>query len=155
MRPAVLLRGARKVGPAGAGHSAAPDDLFAALNSGREDLIFEIAVVQPGRLGQPQHLARLGQIARQRLLAGHAQQCAAPLGQHAVDRAHRIQAGVVGVEHPDRVDRVRGHHRLQRLERRTEAELHSVGLLGQRLAVGGGGAVYTGDLDIADAEQRL
>src|ERR1700682_5430548 len=69
VRAAMLLGRAGEIGPASAGHGAAPDDLLAPLHGRREDLVLEIAVVEAGILRQAQLLARLGQGAGQRLLA--------------------------------------------------------------------------------------
>src|SRR6266446_128034 len=70
-RAAMLLGGAGEIGTATVRHGPAPDDLLAPLHGGSEDLVFQIAVVETGVLSQAQHLARLGQRAGERLLAGH------------------------------------------------------------------------------------
>ena len=56
----VLLRGARKIGPPGERHGAAPDDLLAALHGGREHLVLKVAGRDLGIIGEPYHLFRLG-----------------------------------------------------------------------------------------------
>ncbi len=100
-----------QIGPSGRGGSAAPDDLLAAQNGRRKNLIFQIAMVQFGGLGQPQHLACIGHRPRQRFLAGHGKHLAASGHHFVMDGAHGVHARVIGREDPDRVHIVCLHHR--------------------------------------------
>src|SRR6202034_3649151 len=72
VRAAVLLGGARQIGPAANRHRAPPDDVFAALHGAREYLIFQIAVQQRSIGREPQHLAGFNKRTPERLLASDA-----------------------------------------------------------------------------------
>ena len=72
VRAAMLLGGARQIGPTADRHGAAPHDVLAALHRAGEHLIFQIAVQELGIFGQAQHLAGFGERAPQRLFASDA-----------------------------------------------------------------------------------
>ena len=55
VRAGMLLRRAREIGPAGERHGAAPDDLLAALDGGREHLVLQVACGEPGVVREPDH----------------------------------------------------------------------------------------------------
>lgn len=105
----MLFRRARQIGPAGGRGGAAPDDVLAANDRRAEHLVFEIAVVEPGVLGEPEHLARLGNGAGERLFAGHRDDLAVAGFHLGVDGLHHLEAGVVGRQDPDCIDIVGIH----------------------------------------------
>ena len=154
VRAGMLLGRARQIGPPALRHGAPPDDVLAAHHGGREHLVLQIAVQQAGILGQRQHLARLGERARQRLLAGDGAQRRAGLHQ-PMDLAHDVEAGVVRRQHPERVDLARHRHRLEAVEDMGRAEPELARLLGDAGALLGRAAVDAANADIAHAEHRL
>ena len=68
----MLFSRTREIGPAGERHGAAPDDLLAALDRRRKHLVLQIASGELCVLRQRDHGAGLGEVARERLLAGDA-----------------------------------------------------------------------------------
>ena len=151
----MLLGGAGEIGPAADRHRAAPDDVLAALHRAGEHLVLQIAVIELGVFGEPQHLARFGERASERLFAGDADELR-PAGFHQpMDLAHGVEPGEIRHADPDRVDLAGNQHGFERSEGPAGPELERVGLGRQRLAIGGGGAVDAGDADMANGNERL
>ena len=143
-----------QIWPAALRHGAAPDDVLAANNCGRKHLVLEVAVQQARVFGQREHRARLGQRARQRLLAGHGTDRCAGFFQ-AMDFAHDVQARVVRRQQPYRVDLTRHQHSLQAVEHMGRTEPEPTRLLGDARTPLGRTAVYAADRDVAHADHRL
>ena len=76
MGSAMLFGGARKIRTAGERCRTCPDNMFSACNIRREHLIFEISVQHTGLFYHLDHAASLGDVARQRLFAGDADEFA-------------------------------------------------------------------------------
>jgi hypothetical protein len=82
----VLLGRPREVGAAGRGRAACPQQVFARLDLGREDLVLEIAVGQSDAPNEVEHLFRFGDVAGERFLARNALE--RPLA--GLDRVHEL-----------------------------------------------------------------
>jgi hypothetical protein len=104
VRPGVLLGGAREVGPAGEPRAALPQQLPPVLDVRAEELVLEVAVRESGAPHQREQVLGLGHGARERLLARHAPQRAAPALDRVDERLDVLDARVVGPADPDRVD---------------------------------------------------
>ena len=110
VRAAVLLCGAGKVRTPCRRSAARPEQRAASLHLRREHLVFQVAVHEPHTLHQPQHLLRLGHIAREGFLAGYALEGAASAVQCVDDFLDVLHARLVGPGDPDGVDgRVSDH----------------------------------------------
>src|SRR6185437_3174341 len=86
VRAAVLFGCAREIGTSGRRRAARPEKCASRLHLRRKDLILEIAVRDARTRDEIANLLRLGDVARQRLLAGDA----AELALAALDRVHDL-----------------------------------------------------------------
>src|SRR5690606_29103067 len=106
----VLFCGAGEVRPAGNGSATGPDELAAGLYLRREQLVLEVAVIELHALHQLRDALRLGDVARERLLARDAAQCALPCAYRLDDLLDILDACAVRTAQPDRVNaRVSDH----------------------------------------------
>jgi hypothetical protein len=96
-----------------------------------------------------QHLASLGEVARQGLLAGDAPKGGSAL-HRLTDGAHMVEAGIVGTQDPDGVHLFCSDEILYRTVGSARPKAHRVGSLSQCLTVGAGRAKDPAHLDIAD-----
>ena len=110
---------------------------------------------QPGILGEPQHLPRLGERAAERFFARDPDELR-PSGLHqAMDLAHGVEPDEIRHADPYGVDLAGDQHRLERRERPARAELERIGLCGHCLAIGGGRTVDARHGDMAHGQERL
>jgi hypothetical protein len=151
----MLLGRARQIRAAADRHGTPPDDVLAALHRRREQLVLEIAMEQTGILGEPQHLARFGQRAAERLLAANADQLGAARFHGAMDPVHDLEPGEVRRQDPYGIDLTRSQHRFERRIRLARTEFERVGRARERFAPRRRRAVDGGHRDMADRDQRL
>ncbi len=149
MRPAVLLRRARQIRSPRELCPAGPEQRPSRLHLRREELVLEIPRLEPRPPCQRRHLLRLGDIPRQRLLAGEPDQLTPPALDGVDDLLHVLDAGVIGSTEPDRVDTGIGHHRLDRLVRRRVAQVELARHPCRRCGVAGVGAPHAQHIAIA------
>ncbi len=111
---AVLLRGPGQIGAAGECGAARPDDGAALRHGGRERLVLEIAVGDPGLLRELEDPLRFRDVAAERFLACDAAELALAARDRVRDLLEVLDAREVRTAHPKRIDRGVGHHLSQR-----------------------------------------
>src|SRR5439155_14467284 len=107
---AVLLRRPGEVGAAGERRAAGPDDGAPLRHGGRERLVLEIAVSDPGLFRELEDSLRFGDIAGERLLAGDPAKLSLAARDRVRDLLEVLDAREVRAAQPERVDRGVGHH---------------------------------------------
>ena len=110
VRAAVLFRRAREVRSPGKCGASCPDELFSASDLGCEELILEIACVEPDAFCQTRHRFRFGDVSPERFFAGEPAQLAGAVSNCGNDFFYVGDARLIGAAQPDRVDaRIRDH----------------------------------------------
>ena len=155
MWAAVLLGRAREVGSPRRCRAARPEQGAPRLHVRREQLILQIARHEADARREIAHLARLGHVTRERLLAGEPAQRAAATLDRVHDRLDVLHARLVRSAEPERVDGWIRHHLL---DGRVGAAVADVELPRERrgaFGIGAVGAPHAAHVGVADAGKGL
>ena len=123
VRARMLLRGAREERPARRRSTARPQQLAARFHMRRKELVLEVARLQPDTLHEPRDLLCLGDVPRERLLAGDALERALAGLDRVDDLLDVLDARLIRAAEPERVDARVGDHRGDALVRLRLADL--------------------------------
>ncbi len=104
VRTAVFLRRAREVRPTSGGGSSRPGEIASRFDVRSEELVLEVSVLQASVLHQLRDVPGLGDVARQRLLAGNSLQLAFAALNRGDDFLDVFDARVIRPGEPDGVD---------------------------------------------------
>jgi len=125
VRSAVLFSGAGEIRPAGERSASRPDQLFAACDLRREELILEVPRIEPDTLCQTRDGPRFGDIPREWFLACESEQLTVSVPNRRYDLFDVGDARLVGAAEPDCVDARVCDHRADRSVRFCVAHLES------------------------------
>ena len=106
----MLFGSARQIGTTGERSTARPNEFSSTNDVGRKELVLQVASIEANAFDQIDDLLCLGDVSRQRLLAGEAAQRAGP-GPDRVDDLFDVRdARVIWSTQPQRIDRrIRNH----------------------------------------------
>src|SRR5512142_2795087 len=102
VRTAVFFGGAREIWAAGGRGASCPNELSSRFDLRREQLVLEIARRESHALHQFAHALRLGDVARERLLARETDERALATLDRVDDLLDVLDARVIGPGQPDR-----------------------------------------------------
>ena len=155
VRPAVLFRGAREIWPAGERRAPCPHDRPPLGHRRREQLVLQVAVREPRFFHELGDALRLGDVTRERLLAGDALERPFAARHGVYDLLHVLDPGLVRPAQPQRVDRGVRHHVGDRAMRLGGAEVEPPRLRRHVLGVLAVRAPYAEHVGIAHGLQPL